>query len=220
MERERERMRIARDLHDTLGHSLGYLHLNLDELAESDALAEHDQVRKRLARLRDVANEGYELVRGMLAASLSSDASVLATALLVQARAAGQRAGFKVQLTSQGQSRFLSPIVHQQLLYLFQEALNNVEKHAGARRVTMDLAWGTDSLAISLADDGQGFDPAGVLSGAHFGLVIMQERAREINGQLGITSCPDMGTRLVLRLPLDPPVQSSVPELTREGWRL
>jgi len=167
-----------------------------------------------------VANQGYELVRGMLAAALPSNASDLATALLVQARLAGQRAGFKVQLTSQGQPGYIPPIVQQQLLYLFQEALNNVEKHAGAGQVTIDLAWGTDSLTISLSDDGQGFDPAGVLSGSRFGLAIMQERAREINGQLSITSCPDMGTRLVLRLPLDPPVQSSVPELTQEGRRL
>jgi PAS domain S-box-containing protein len=201
-ERERERARIAQNLHDSLGHNLGYLHLKLDELAGSNALAGNEEVRRTLAQMRDVANEGYELVRGMLAASLSSYSADLATALLVRARSAGQRGDFEVQLTSQGQARSLSPVVQQQLLYLMQEALNNVEKHAGAGQVTINLAWEEDALTVSLSDDGVGIDPAGIRDGLHFGLAIMQERAQEIDGRLTLTSRPDTGTELVLRLPV------------------
>jgi PAS domain S-box-containing protein len=210
-EREQERMRIARNLHDSLGHSLGYLHLKLDELAGSRALSENLEIRQELAQMRDVTNEAYEVVRGMLAASLPNTSTELATALLVKARSIGQRGDFKVQLASEGQSRSLSPVVQQQLLYLFQEALVNVEKHAEAKSVDINLVWGEDTLTVSLSDDGKGFDPERIQSEGHFGLAIMQERAREINGQLTLTSGPDSGTLLVLRLPLDAVSQSPRP---------
>jgi signal transduction histidine kinase len=138
----------------------------------------------------------------MLAASLPSNATDLTTAVLVQARSIGQRGKFKVQLSSEGQPQPLSPIVQQQLLYLVQEALVNVERHADAGQVDIKLAWGGDSLTVSLSDDGKGFDPEGVRSDRHYGLAIMHERAREMNGQLTLNSCPDRGTDLVLRLPL------------------
>ncbi len=210
-ERERERARLARDLHDSLGHSLGYLHLKLDALAGARALSENLEVRRELAQMRDVTNEAYEVVRGMLAASLPHTSTDLATALLVQARSVGQRGKFKVQVTSEGQPRTLSPIVQQQLLYLFQEALVNVEKHAYARQVDINVEWGEDTLTISFSDDGKGFDPDDIRADGHFGLAIMQERAQEINGQLTLSSCPDSGTELVLRLPLDTASQSRRP---------
>ena len=70
-----------------------------------------------------------------------------------------------------------------------------------AGQVNINLAWEEDVLTVSLSDDGVGFDPEGIQPGLHYGLAIMQERAGEINGQLSLTSCPDMGTELVLRLP-------------------
>jgi len=208
-EREQERARIARNLHDSLGHSLGYLHLKLDELAGARALSDNLEARRALVHMRDVANEAYELVRGMLAALLPSNATDLATALLIQARSVGERGNFKVQVTSEGQPCPLSPIVQQQLLYLLEEALVNVEKHADAQLVDIDLVWGQDALTISLSDDGVGFDPQGISSEGHFGLAIMHERAREINGRLTLASCPTAGTQLVLRLPLEAAVQSA-----------
>jgi PAS domain S-box-containing protein len=216
-ERERERIRIAHDLHDSLGHSLGYLHLKLDEMASARAFSENAEVRRELGQMRDVTNQAYEVVRGMLAASLPQTSIDLATALLVQARSVGQRAGFEVQLGTEGEPRSLSPIVQQQLLYLFQEALVNVERHACARQVDINLAWGEDTLTISFSDDGQGLDPEKVRADGHFGLAIMQERAQEINGQLSLTSVPNAGTQLVLRLPLETASQARPPDSDPRG---
>jgi PAS domain S-box-containing protein len=205
--RARERARIARDLHASLGHSLAYLHLKLDELASGDALGENAGVRQALAQMRDVANQAYEVVRRMLAASLPSNSTDLTTALLSEARSIGQRGKFKVQCTSKGQPRALSPVVQQQLLYLFQEALVNIEKHADARQVDIDLVWTEEALTISLSDDGRGFEADVPPSNGHFGLAIIQDRAHEINGRLQLSSSPDTGTELILRLPLDPATQ-------------
>jgi PAS domain S-box-containing protein len=208
IEREKERARIARDLHDSLGHSIAYLHLKLDQLAGQRTVAKNQDVRRDLARLRDVANEAYALVRGMLASTLPTYSTDFATALLVEARAIGRRGNFRVDLTSQGSSRPISPVVQQQLLYLLKEALVNVEKHAGACHVNIKLAWSEDNLTITLADDGKGFDLNAAQTDQHFGLVIMRDRARETNVQLKLNSSPDAGTELVLQLPLLPTSRS------------
>ena len=203
LERANERERIARDLHDSLGHSLAYLHLKLDELSGNPALAQHiEQVQQDLEQMCVVANQAYEVVRGMLAASLPANSTDLATALLIRARAVGKRANFKIQLTSEGQSRPLPPVVQQQLLYILQEALVNVERHAHARQVEINLKWTGTTLTVTLSDDGRGF-PANVpkLEG-HFGLAIMHERARKINGQLSLSPAPGRGTQLILHLSL------------------
>jgi two-component system nitrate/nitrite sensor histidine kinase NarX len=126
----------------------------------------------------------------------------LATALLVQARAVGKRAKFKVHLTSTGQACPLAPVVQQQLLYILQEALANVEKHAHARRVEINLAWTEAALTVTLADDGRGFPMEMPKLEGHFGLAIMQERAQQIKGHLTLSPGSERGVQLSLRLPL------------------
>lgn len=211
---EKERARIARDLHDSLGQNLGYLHLKLDELAGSDSLRTLEAEQQELARMREVASEAYELVRNMLAAARPSNSTDLATALLHQANAVSARARFEVHLATEGQPVSLSPIVQQQVLYILQEALSNVEKHANARRVDINLKWTKDILTITLSDDGCGFETGAPRPHGHFGLTIMQERAEELNGLLSITSNPDDGTELILWLPLNPIAQPSTLEDT------
>ncbi len=207
LERQRERTRIARDLHDSLGHSIGYLHLTLDQLASSQTRDDLLVLRQPIEQMRDVANEAYEMVRGMLAALLPANSTDLATALLVRARSVGQRGGFRVTVTTEGQPAALHPIVQQRILFLFQEALNNVEKHAKAQSVHLDLSWTTDALTIRMSDDGRGFDINSLQPNGHHGLRIMQERAEEMNGQLTVSSCPASGTEVVLRLALNPNLQ-------------
>jgi PAS domain S-box-containing protein len=206
---ERERARIAQVLHDSLGQNLGYLHLKLDEFATKSTMSWGEDFQQQLSQMRDAADEAYELVRSMLAATRPANSTDLATALLALARSTGNRARFKVQLTSDGQTHPLSPIVQHQVLYLFQEALSNVEKHANARQVSLNLSWREKSLTITLLDDGLGFETSAPLSDDHFGLQIMQERAEEINGFLTIDSRPQLGTKLTLRLPLSHVIEDS-----------
>ena len=206
---EAERQRIARDLHDTLGQSLGFLHFKLDQLAADGALHEIDEIRQELERMRDVANEAYVQVRGTLVELKSAGAKTLGAALLKQARSVGERAHFQARLHSRGQPETLSPYVQRQILYLLREALTNVEKHANARQVEIDLVWTDETLTLLLSDDGQGFEPDKLVSNGHFGLEIMRERASEIDGQLAIQSAPGMGTTITLSLPLNPSPKSA-----------
>lgn len=217
VERERERARLARDLHASLAQNLAYLQLKLEEMTDSDALKKIEALRPDLMQMRGVAIEAYDVVRGMLAAMLPSNSSDLATGLLVQTKLLSQRSGFEVQLVSEGTSRPLAPVVQQQILYIFKEALNNVEKHANAQHIDIGLAWGDDALTVTLTDDGKGFEPGDIQLEGHFGLMIMQDRARELKGRLGLASSPGDGTEISLWLPLDPVREPPLRELSNEG---
>ena len=199
---EKERARFARDLHDSLGQNLGYLRLKLDGFTLDNA-SFSDPVVKEFIKMRDVANEAYEIVRSMIATARPSNSADLATVMLAQAQLASHRTGFEVELTNNGQSRPLLPIIQQQVLYIIQEALSNVEKHANASRVEINLDWQKDTLCIELSDDGRGFDTNQSRPDGHYGLTIMQERAEEIQAFLSISSVSS-GTTLHLTLPLAP----------------
>ncbi|RMF04446.1 MAG: PAS domain S-box protein [Chloroflexi bacterium] len=203
---EKERARIARDLHDSLGQSMGYLRLKLDQYSMEGAAVDSETLRQELVHMRDVANESYEIVRSMLAAARPSNSNALHAVLLAQARSVGSRARFKVELNSEGQARALPPVVQQQVLFICQEALNNIEKHAAAEMVNIDLIWQPRALTIKMVDDGHGFRTDVAVEQGHFGLTIMQERATEINGRLTINSAPGRGTELVLEIPVAPVV--------------
>jgi signal transduction histidine kinase len=200
---EKERARIIRNLHDGLGQHLGYLHLKLDELINNETLPETMELRQTLVQMRSVVNEAYEQVRRLLAASRLRNSTDLATALLLQARSIGQQANFEVHLTSHGSARPLSPIVQQQVLYLFQEALTNVARHAKAQQVWIELHWSDTALTVEFSDDGQGFDPENGQPEGRFGLMLMRQRAKELNGRLTLASNSAAGTDLTLWLPLE-----------------
>ena len=74
-------------------------------------------------------------------------------------------------------------------------------KHARARHVDLNISWTEDLLIITLSDNGCGFDPDAVRAEGHYGLMIMQERANEIDAFLSISSQLETGTVLMLQLP-------------------
>jgi signal transduction histidine kinase len=201
-----ERARIARDLHDTLGQSLGYLHLKLDQISDSDALKEIVEIRRELERMRAVADESYQQVRRTVSELHHPAPSGLMAALQERGRAMGERGGFEVEFFSEGQERPLAPQVQKHLLYFAGEALSNVEKHAEARQVGLYLLWAEDHLSLILSDDGKGFDPNTCATNGHFGLNFMDERAREIGGELHIISSPGSGTDVILLIPTATPI--------------
>jgi signal transduction histidine kinase len=86
------------------------------------------------------------------------------------------------------------------LLRISQEALNNIKKHSHARHVNLTLSYMSDRLALDVADDGQGFDPA--QRGRGFGLKSMRERAEELGGELSIESEQGKGTKIAVTIPI------------------
>jgi two-component system sensor histidine kinase UhpB len=92
------------------------------------------------------------------------------------------------------------------LYRIAQEALRNVAQHAGAHHVEVTLRRAGDQVALSIADDGAGFDPTSTrLSGRGLGLVSMRERIRSMGGRIEITSDVGQGTRITAQIPVQSP---------------
>lgn len=200
---EAERQRIARDLHDTLGQSITYLRLKLDQLSSQDTLTSIASIRKDLERMRDMANIAYDQVRGTLASLHPGAHEDLVSAMRFNALSVGERAGFKVRFDLQGENRPLPPHIKRQILYICREALNNIEKHASAENVAVYVKWTSRELIVDISDDGVGFNPI-EYAASGYGLRIMQERAEEINGNIQVHSKPGQGTRVHLVVPMMP----------------
>ncbi len=199
-----ERRRIARNLHDTLGQNISYLRFKLDQLTAGDMLKEIGEIRHDLERMRAIADEAYGQMRATLEdLQIGSDLD-LGKAILEYADLLGRRAGFQVHLAVNGRPHVLRDEVKRQLLYISREALNNIEKHAQASNVHIELLWMQDGLSMSISDDGRGFDSSVAPPEGHFGLKIMKERASDIQATLQMSSRSGFGTQVNLWLPLSP----------------
>ncbi|MDP6455317.1 MAG: ATP-binding protein [SAR202 cluster bacterium] len=91
------------------------------------------------------------------------------------------------------------------LLRICQESLTNIRKYAEATEVSVQLTFGGDSVSISVADNGTGFDPDNVIIGdgqGGFGLTAMRQRARLLRGNIEIISAPGQGTRVEATIPI------------------
>lgn len=217
-----ERRRIAHELHDALAQQMFYLHLSLDQLAGDVKSVKSEAVRHKLGQMRDVANEVYDQIRNSLATLRTWGHADLTQAIRGLGIVTAQRAGLELDLTTEGNPVSLSAHLCQQVFGLVQEGLANVEKHAAARHLNIQLHWSGEALSVTLADDGVGFNPADVSGERHFGLAMMRERVEALRGELHVVSAPGRGTRLELTVPsrAEPAAQNYVPpSLALQGKR-
>ena len=197
-----ERERIARQLHDTLGQSLSYLRLKLDQLSMEDMFSRIASIQRDLDRMRDISNDAYEQIRQNLLSLQPEYEGNLSEGIHTMAFRAAERAPFELQFRVRGENRQLLPsTIQRKILLILREAINNVERHAGANIVELSLLWAPDDLNITLVDDGKGFDPEAVSGFGHFGIPTMKQRAAEICCALELKSALGQGSRIVLRYP-------------------
>lgn len=200
--RELERMRIGRDLHDSVGQSLAYLHLQLDNLTNNATNRNDESSRMTLEQLRDVAHDAYEQVRDILNSLLPVNSADLAAELQKQSQLVRCEDPFRIQLNCTGMPIALSATVQQQIGYIYREALNNIATHAQANQVNVTITWKPKMLALTIVDNGCGFDVHRAFPCHCYGLRIMHERAKQISGKLTISSIPTVGTTLTLQVTL------------------
>ena len=217
-ETREERRRIARDLHDSLAQDLAYLRMKLDQLStENDTEQGIAAVRQELGRMRQIADEAYNQVRQRLTSLDPVTVPCLATSLLSHARIVGGRAGFSVEMTTLGQAYPLSTESQRQILYIFHETLHNVERHANAKQVKIQLEWDKQGLSLMVWDDGKGFESSKLDTRKHFGLEIMRDRAQDIGGRIDTHSTKGTGTKVTLWLPCNIP-SAPIGSPVREAW--
>ncbi len=200
-----ERRRITYDLHDSLAQQIGYLHLALDRLTEDGDIVRSERLRADMERMRSIAGEAYDRVRSNLSILRSQENADLSRAVVDYADTVSKMAHLQIDVAVTGEPTPLSPALSQNVLNLARESLTNVEKHARASRVQIDLLWAKESLHLMLTDDGVGFDPASAPADGHYGLAMITERVKAARGELKIESAPGQGTRLLFKIPLQRP---------------
>ncbi|MEV6055969.1 sensor histidine kinase [Streptomyces sp. NPDC052107] len=213
-----ERLRIARELHDVIAHSVGIIaiqagvgsrviHTQPD--AARDALRAIEStsrqtlsgLRRTLVALRQAEPDTTTAGRAPLAPSPGlADVDGLA--------AATAEAGIRVEVRVSGERRPLPADVDLSAYRIVQEALTNVVRHAGTGRCTVALDYGDEELAVEVVDDGRGVPGEG--SGHGFGIVGMRERVALLHGRFSAGPRPEGGFRVVARLPLPEPAGVAV----------
>jgi signal transduction histidine kinase len=196
---ETERRRLALELHDETGQALTSILLGLKSVrAASDAReaerAEADVRALVVQALQDVRALAVELRPSAL------DDFGLAPALQRLAETFSDRSGIEAIVETSLDGRLPSEI-ETTLYRVVQEALTNVVKHADATRVSIVVASQGSSAAVTIDDDGVGFDEA-TIRGDALGLLGMRERLALVGGTLAVESSPEAGTTLAARVPL------------------
>lgn len=211
-----ERNRLAREVHDTLAQGLTAIALQL-ETAER-LLPPGAEAKRIVADAREQAHRSLDEARravwGLTARPL--DGASLPEALQGEVERFERRTGVTARLTDDADVETLTDEQATALLRVAQEALHNVEKHASATRVRVELQLDRSAgmLSLLVADDGQGFDRR-ALPGPDggFGLSGMRERMRLVGGEIDIESAVGWGTRVQARLHLTPAHVDAPPAL-------
>jgi signal transduction histidine kinase len=199
-----ERHRIARDLHDEPVQALIYLARRLEAMALEAAATgtAATQLEDTMQLAVAVADGLRQLTEGLRSEILEYEG--LPAALGDLAERFSARVGIPAEVSIRDELQRSTPEVERGLLRVAQEALSNVERHAQARRVRLDLAVRAGQLSLRVADDGVGFLVSG--EGAvrpGLGTIGMRERMELMGGRLLIWSRPRRGTLVVARLPND-----------------
>jgi signal transduction histidine kinase len=200
-----ERLRLSRELHDTLLQNLVGLALQFDAL--SDGLGSVTaEARYRLVRMRKLV-EGYvrearQSVYELRSPSPPTCPDLAASLTEFGAEAAGVAIAFDSHV--EGDPPEYSAKLRRAMIRIGQEAITNAVRHAGAGRIRFDIRFESGAIVLRIADDGCGFDIERMESAAtdHYGLISMRERAEDIGAQLEITSEKGRGTVVHLRAPL------------------
>ena len=201
-----ERSRIARSLHDSLAQSLSFINMRFQMLSKNKLLPDDKSVRDNIEMIRDGIQYCYEDVRELLdhfrAKPQYGNFAETVRSVIERSR---KQAGIPVVLHISGGDCLLNSEQQTQALFILQEALSNIRKHADAQQAEVLLENG-DGFTIIVRDDGQGFDPenhAEAEPGQHIGLSVMHERAEKIGAEISIRSQPGSGTEVRLHIPGD-----------------
>ena len=203
---ESERQRVARELHDETGQALTAIGLGLRGVTGT-VEANPTQAIQGLQQLEGLVSHSLVELQRLIADLRPShiDDLGLSAALRWYAGDFTQRAEFQVSVQTLGEEMILRPHVKIALFRVVQEALNNVAKHAGATRAWVSLVYDTNEVAVTVRDNGRGFDPISVEQNqrSSWGLLGMRERTTLLGGEFALTSALGQGTEIQVRIPYE-----------------
>ena len=198
-----ERNRLARELHDAITQSLFSLRLTLEtaaSLVPGDPARASAELQRAQSLVEALFGELRSLIFELRPPALEAEG--LAATIGKHLEVVGRAHGLDAEVTVRGDGR-LRPEVERELFRIFQEAVTNVVRHAGASSLDVVLELGPQEVSLTVTDDGKGFDPAArAVRSRRLGLTSMRERAQALGGRLSVDSAPGRGTSVRVRVPL------------------
>ena len=198
-----ERDRLANEIHDSVQQGLTGAILQLDTTLKSPAVS--GDLRPRLNVVRNMVSYARQEVQHAVwdMESPLLEGSELASALQ-NLTTFVDSGGTKIEVSVSGTPIPLGRTINHNLLRIAQEATTNAIRHAKSQLVTMQLAFGTDAVSLSISDDGVGFVPDAVLQDkvGHLGLRGIRNRVRKLSGKLIVESAPNRGTSIRIIVPI------------------
>ena len=199
----RERERLARDLHDSLGHALVATSVQLEaiqRLYKVDPVGASAQVDELKNLTRASMDDLRRSLAGLRAPGLGE--RYLSEALQTLSVDVGQRAHLEITCHIDEEANQLSP-AHAEILWrVAQEALANIERHAVARNAELQLDLESNIVSLSIKDDGRGLPVNAEKQPGHYGLRGMRERVEGLGGEIAFTSNTQGGSRVDVKLPI------------------
>ncbi|MFW5805657.1 MAG: HAMP domain-containing protein [Bacteroidales bacterium] len=195
---EKERQRLSRELHDSLGQMLIALKLKYQSVCEGSGNPE------LLDLLDKTIEEARRMSEDLKPAELDEFGLESAMHLLCQVQA--ELTGIDIKLHVDYLPESIGKNIEVYLYRILQEALHNVHKHAEARKVDVFLTLVDDVIMMQIQDDGKGFNPDMVKGGNHYGLNNIEDRVSVLGGTFLIESIPQKGTTINIKLPIKPKV--------------
>lgn len=208
---ERERRRIAADLHDRIGQSLALAQIKLTSMRESVTGAPRDAVDQAVELLARSVADTRTLIFELSPPILYELGLREALSWLVEE--VEKRHGLRIELTAFGIAKPLDDTTAALVFRAVRELLMNVIKHAKTSSASVSLRQMDDHLTIDVQDQGAGFDPHDIhrsSSGGGYGLLNIRDQIRRLGGKMEMVAAPGQGTRVSILVPLDPGEQ---PEL-------
>jgi signal transduction histidine kinase len=204
--RRLERVRIARELHDTLLQGLLSASLQL-QVAEG-WLPPDSPAKPLLSRVRTLMRkgivEGRAVLQGLRSAEIPTTTLDQALSDFQDELTPSDRA--RLRIVKMGRPRFQEPAVLHQVYLIAREAILNSLRHSLASKIEVEVQYSPRKLRVVVRDNGSGIDPKRLNSGRdfHWGLTVMRERAANVGARLRIWTKPNAGTEVVLSLPSSP----------------
>jgi signal transduction histidine kinase len=192
-----ERARIAREIHDGLGHSLTSLKIQLELALKSTDAQDWQMTRNLLTKSHEAAKSSLVEVRRALKASTDGELDLETAVRDLVARIDGN---LTINLEIDLHTERLGLTLQHQIYSIVKECLTNIRKHAQASRVDIALTQSDDQLRLTVKDNGIGFKTKAVKTG--FGLRGLNERASALGGAVEVQSTPGSGTVISLEIPI------------------
>ena len=202
--RESERIRIARDIHDELGQILSVFKLDfswINKRLREDQKPLIGKI-KEVSELVDGAIDSVQRICSELRPTLLDDVGIVA-GIEWQAEELQKRTGIECKLSLETEGISLDKHVSIDIFRIFQEALTNIARHAGATRIDASLKVDNDKLILEIRDNGRGIREDEILGSKSFGLMGMRERVYSWGGELHISGIAGKGTTILVSVPLD-----------------